>query len=142
MHYNEADMDSLASPDVSANQSADALAGSAGADSAPRRTWLAAERTYLAWLRTSLGALGLAVAVGRLLPALIDVSHVAFGLLGIGYGALGVFLLCAGAYRTQRVRVALAAQRPLPGDAWTIWVLTAVCLVLALFTIILIAVEV
>ena len=34
------------------------------ADSAPRRTWLAAERTYLAWLRTGLGALGLALAVG------------------------------------------------------------------------------
>ena len=135
-------MDSLASPDVSANQSADALAGAAGADSAPRRTWLAAERTYLAWLRTGLGALGLALAVGRLLPALIDVSHVEFGLLGIGYGALGIFLLCMSAYRAQRVRVALAAQRPLPGDAWTIWVLTAVCLVLALFTIILIAVEV
>ena len=32
-------------------------------DSAPRRTWLAAERTYLAWLRTGLGALGLALAI-------------------------------------------------------------------------------
>ena len=41
-------------------------------DSAPRRTWLAAERTYLAWLRTAFAALGLAIAVGRLLPALVD----------------------------------------------------------------------
>ena len=88
------------------------------ADSAPRRTWLAAERTYLAWLRTGLGALGLALAVGRLLPALIDVSHVAFGLLGIGYGVLGVFLLVLSAYRAQRMRAALAAQRPLPTDVW------------------------
>jgi putative membrane protein len=109
-------------------------------DSAPRRTWLAAERTYLAWLRTGLGALGLALAVGRLLPALIDVSHVEFGLLGIGYGALGVFLLCLSAYRAQRVRAALAAQRALPPDTWTIWVLTAVSLVLAVLTVILIAV--
>ena len=30
-----------------------------------RRTWLAAERTYLAWLRTGLGAIGVALAVGR-----------------------------------------------------------------------------
>ncbi len=111
-------------------------------DSAPRRTWLAAERTYLAWLRTGLGALGLAVAVGRLVPALIDASHVAFGLLGIGYGALGVFLIFLSAYRTQRIRAALAAQRQLPTDVWTIWVLTAVGLVLALATIVLIAVEV
>jgi len=112
------------------------------ADSAPRRTWLAAERTYLAWLRTGLGALGLALAVGRLVPALIDVSHVEFGLLGIGYGALGIFLLCMSAYRAQRVRHALAAQRALPSDAWAILVLTATSLVLAVFTVILIAIEV
>jgi putative membrane protein len=117
------------------------VAGPAGGDSAPRRTWLAAERTYLAWLRTGLGALGLALAVGRLIPALVDVSHVEFGLLGIGYGALGIFLLCMAAYRAQRVRTALAAHRPLPSDVWTLWVLTAASLVLAVFTVILIAVE-
>jgi putative membrane protein len=111
-------------------------------DSAPRRTWLAAERTYLAWLRTGLGALGIALAVGRLLPALIETEHVGFGLLGIGYGALGVFLLVMSAYRTHRVRAALVAQRPLPADAWTIWVLTAASLVLATGTIALVAVAI
>ena len=88
------------------------------ADSAPRRTWLAAERTYLAWLRTGLGALGLALAVGRLLPALVDADHTAFGVLGAGYGLLGVFVLFLGAYRAQRVRSALAAGRPVPTDFW------------------------
>ncbi len=112
------------------------------ADSAPRRTWLAAERTYLAWLRTGLGALGLALAVGRLLPALVDAEHVAFGLLGLGYGALGVFLLIMSAYRAQRVRTALAAGRALPTDTWTIWVLTAAGLVLALGTIALVVVAI
>jgi putative membrane protein len=111
-------------------------------DSAPRRTWLAAERTYLAWLRTGLGALGLALAVGRLIPALVDVSQVAFGLLGVGYGVLGIVLLVMGAYRAQRVRAALAAQRPLPSDAWTLWALTAFSVVLAVATVILIAVEI
>jgi putative membrane protein len=111
-------------------------------DSAPRRTWLAAERTYLAWLRTGLGALGLAIAVGRLLPALVDASHVEFGLLGIAFGVLGVLLLVLAAYRTQRVRSALERQRPLPTDAWTIWVLTGVALVLAALTVLLIAVAV
>jgi putative membrane protein len=113
--------------------------GPTGGDSAPRRTWLAAERTYLAWLRTGLGALGLALAVGRLLPALIDISHVQFGLLGIGYGVLGVFLIFLSAYRAQRIRAALAAQRPLPTDMWMIWALTAASLVLAALTIVLIA---
>jgi putative membrane protein len=111
-------------------------------DSAPRRTWLAAERTYLAWLRTGLGALGIALAVGRLLPALIETEHIGFGLLGIGYGALGVFLLVMSAYRTHRVRAALVAQRPLPADAWTIWVLTAAGLVLAAGTIALVVVAI
>jgi len=111
-------------------------------DSAPRRTWLAAERTYLAWLRTSLGALGLALAVGRLIPALIDASHVAFGLLGAGYGVLGVLFLVLGAYRTQRVRAALVANRPLPADAWSLWVLTVLSIVLAVATIALVVVEV
>jgi putative membrane protein len=111
-------------------------------DSAPRRTWLAAERTYLAWLRTGLGALGIALAVGRLLPALIDAEHRAFGLLGVGYGALGVFLLVMSAYRTHRVRAALVAQRPLPADAWTIWVLTAAGLVLGAGTIALVVVAI
>jgi putative membrane protein len=112
------------------------------ADSAPRRTWLAAERTYLAWLRTGLGALGLALAVGRLLPALIDASHVAFGVLGTGYAALGVFLLVLAAFRAQRTRAALAAGRPLPMDFWAVWVLTAASIVLGVATIMLIFVEV
>ena len=111
-------------------------------DSAPRRTWLAAERTYLAWLRTGLGALGLALAVGRLLPALIDASHLAFGVLGAGYAALGVFLVVMAAYRAQRTRAALAAGRPLPLDLWVIWVLTAASIVLAVATVVLVLVEV
>ncbi len=111
-------------------------------DSAPRRTWLAAERTYLAWLRTGLGALGLALAVGRLLPALIDASHLAFGVLGAGYAALGVFLVVMAAYRAQRTRAALAAGQPLPLDLWVIWVLTAASIVLAVATVVLVLVEV
>ena len=111
-------------------------------DSAPRRTWLAAERTYLAWIRTALGAFGMALAVGRLLPALTDVSHVAFGLLGAGYGVFGLVLLLLAAYRSRGVRSALAAQRPLPEHAWTLWLVTGFALVLGAFTVILVLVEI
>ena len=45
----------------------------AGLD-ATRRTRLANERTYLAWWRTGLAALGLSVAIGALLPALTPLS--------------------------------------------------------------------
>ena len=111
-------------------------------ESAPRRTLLAAERTYLAWLRTGLGALGLAVAVGRLLPALIDASHLAFGMLGTGYAVFGVLVLVLAAYRAQRTRAALATRRPMPTDFWAIWLLTGISVVLAVATIVLILVEV
>lgn len=111
-------------------------------DSAPRRTWLAAERTFLAWLRTAFAALALALAVGRLLPALISVSHVAFAVVGAAYGIFGLLVLVLGAYRTQRVRLALTANRPLPTDMWTVWLLTVVGLALAVATIVLILVEV
>jgi len=111
-------------------------------ESAPRRTWLAAERTYLAWLRTALGALGLALAVGRLLPALIDVDHTTFGLLGAGYGLLGAFVLVLGAYRAQRIRSALVAGRPMPADFWEIWALTVFSLLLAVATVVLVFAEV
>lgn len=111
-------------------------------DSAPRRTWLAAERTYLAWVRTALGALGMALAVGRLLPALTDVSHVAFGLLGAAYGVFGLILVLLAAYRSASVRSSLAAQQPLREHAWTLWLVTAFALVLGAFTIVLVLVEV
>jgi putative membrane protein len=110
--------------------------------SAPRRTWLASERTYLAWLRTALAALALAVGVGRLLPALVASSHVAFGLVGAGYGVLGVLILALGAWRLQRVSASLASNHPMPADVWTLWVLTALGIVLAVATIALVIVEV
>jgi putative membrane protein len=113
-----------------------------GDGSAPRRTWLAAERTYLAWVRTALGALGMAVAVGRLLPALAQVSHVTFGLLGAAYGVFGVLLLLLAAYRSRGIRAALAAQDPLPEHGWTLNVITGFGLVLAVLTIALIVVEI
>lgn len=110
-------------------------------ESAPRRTLLAAERTYLAWLRTGLGALGLAVAVGRLLPALIDASHLAFGILGAGYAAFGVLILVLAVFRAQRTRAALVARRSMPADFWAIWLLTVSSIVLAVATIALLFVE-
>jgi putative membrane protein len=116
--------------------------GSVGArDSAPRRTSLAAERTYLAWMRTGLAALGLALAVGRLIPALIDVHRVPFAALGLGYGLFGAFLIGYAAYNNLSVRAALEKDRSLPDDRWAIVVTTVFALALALVTVLLVLVE-
>lgn len=66
---------------------------------ATRRTRLASERTELAWWRTGLTALAVALAVGRVIPGLdhnstqwpYDVAGICFALYGlavIGYGSL------------------------------------------------------
>jgi putative membrane protein len=101
---------------------------------------LAAERTYLAWLRTGLGALGLSLAVGRLIPALISQGRVPFAVLGVGYGLFGVFLIVYALYNTRSARAALAHDAPLPDDSWAIIVTTVFALVLAVVTIVLVLV--
>jgi putative membrane protein len=117
-----------------------AVAGGGGGGSAPRRTDMAAERTYLAWLRTGLGALGLSLAVGRLIPALIGEGRGAFAALGVGYGLFGAFLIAYAAHSDKAVRSALAEDGPLPDDWWAILVPTVCGLVLAVVTILLVLV--
>jgi len=113
-----------------------------GRDSAPRRTYLAAERTYLAWLRTGLTSIGIALAVGRLIPTLIDASQAAFAVLGIGYGLLGAFLIVYAAVSARRIRRALDEDRPLPSDWAAILTTTVGALVLAAITMVMLVAEI
>lgn len=71
---------------------------------APRRTQLAAERTWLAWWRTGLAAAAGAIGIGRLLPELIDGTTWPYAVLGTGYGALALALMGGAAVRQRRVR--------------------------------------
>jgi len=74
---------------------------------ASRRTWLAAERTWLAWWRTGIGATAVAIAVGRLVPAVTHGSRWPFRVLGIGYGLLAVAVLVIGGVRQRSTAEAL-----------------------------------
>jgi uncharacterized membrane protein YidH (DUF202 family) len=78
-------------------------------DDASRRTWLAHERTVLAWWRTALAAIAVALGVGRLLPSLLDVGERPFVILGVGYGILAVGLVAYGAVHHRAVKRALEA---------------------------------
>jgi putative membrane protein len=113
-----------------------------GTDLAPRRTLMAAERTYLAWLRTGLGALAVSIAVGRVAPALLGGSHWAYALLGAGYGVLGVFFIVYAVWRAKRLDAALAAGVPVGLDWWALAVTTVLGLALAITTIAMVLVEV
>ncbi len=105
---------------------------------APRRTHLAAERTWLAWWRTGLTAAAGAIGVGRLLPELIPGSTWPYVVLGTGYGALGLALMYAAAVRQTRVRDALRRDEfEELSDAWVLG-FTVAGMLLTAFTIVLV----
>jgi len=115
-------------------------ASDSSATDASRRTWLAAERTWLAWWRTGLGATAAAVAVGRILPGLSGGEHWPLRALGLAYGVLAVVILVIGGMRQTRVAAALRRGRyDELSDPLVMW-LTASAVVLALATIVVVAV--
>jgi putative membrane protein len=78
-----------------------------GVDDATRRTRLANERTYLAWWRTGLTSLAVAVGVGRIAPDVSNGARWPYELVGAGFAAIGVVLLWIGYSRTRAVEDAL-----------------------------------
>jgi inner membrane protein YidH len=81
---------------------------------ATRRTRLANERTYLAWLRTSLTALAVAIGVGRIVPGVTNEARWPFEIVGGGFAVFGVLVMAYGALRYTRVEDALKAGRYAP----------------------------
>ncbi|HKC22787.1 MAG TPA: DUF202 domain-containing protein [Gaiellaceae bacterium] len=76
---------------------------------ATRRTRLANERTYLAWLRSALTALAVAIGAGKIVPGVADVTSWPFELLGAGYAVLALGLVLGGLRRFLSVEEALRA---------------------------------
>lgn len=105
-----------------------------------RRTWLAAERTWLAWWRTGIAAAALAVGVGRLLPGLSVGALWPLRLLGLGYALLAVGVLLIGASRQRRGSEALRRGGFEPVSTSTVNALTGVAILLAVGTMVTIAV--
>jgi putative membrane protein len=78
-----------------------------GVEDATRRTRLANERTYLAWWRTGLTALAVAIGIGRVVPATADVRRWPYELVGAGFGVLGIVFVVVAHLRSRRVEAAL-----------------------------------
>jgi putative membrane protein len=108
---------------------------------ASRRTWLAAERTWLAWWRTGLGAAAVAVAVGRIVPAITHGARWPFRVIGIAYAVLAVAVLVIGAVRQRMTAAALrrGAYSELSGPL-VLW-LTAAAVLLSAAAVALVAVR-
>jgi uncharacterized membrane protein YidH (DUF202 family) len=103
-----------------------------------RRTSMAAERTWLAWWRTALGATAGALAVGRIAPQLLDVAPWPYILLGCGYASLAVGLSIVGAQRQRELEHALRTGGHVPLRFRTVAVFTVGGVAVAVMTVVLV----
>jgi inner membrane protein YidH len=108
---------------------------------ATRRTRLANERTYLAWLRSALTTLAVAIGAGKIVPDLADVPSWPFEILGAGFAVFAVVLIAYGARRFILVEKALAEGLYVPLDAGVAIALAAIASVLGVVTLALVFVH-
>jgi len=78
-----------------------------GIEDATRRTRLANERTYLAWWRTGLTAIAVAIGIGRIAPEVSNVTRWPYEIVGAGFGLLGIAFIWLGYARARAVEEAL-----------------------------------
>lgn len=106
---------------------------------ATRRTHLANERTYLAWWRTAVATIALALGVGRLLPEVLDRGAVwPYAALGAAWALLGAGISVYAYVRKRAVDRALAEGRYAHPSGPALAALSAAGAVLALLTVALI----
>jgi putative membrane protein len=102
---------------------------------------MAAERTWLAWWRTALAATAGSLAVGRLVPEVVDVTSWPYIALGTAYAALAVGLLVVGARRQRDLQRALDRDVPAPLSFSVMMVFTIGGVALALTTVVLVVTQ-
>jgi putative membrane protein len=106
-----------------------------------RRTRLAAERTWLAWWRSGIAAATAALAVGGLIPELVDGAGWPYVALGCGYAVASFAMFGLGAQRKRAVDLALdrGEYSSLPA-LWAVLLSAAgACLALATLLVVVLA---
>lgn len=114
---------------------------SAPADDVSRRTLLAAERTWLAWWRSGIAASTAAVAVGGVVPQLVEGGRTPYVLLGAGYAGLATAVFALAALRHRQVQRALERGEFEGVAEHGVLALTLVAMLLSLTTLVVIIVE-
>jgi putative membrane protein len=108
---------------------------------ATRRTYLANERTELAWWRTGLTALAVSLGVGRLIPELGTGPNWPYAVIGAGYAVLGTAFIVYGSWRERAVRRALQRGEFAYPDSRVFAALTTLAVLLGLATFLLVVLE-
>jgi putative membrane protein len=106
---------------------------------ASRRTYLAGERTQLAWWRTGLTALAVALGVGRVVPELSGGgARWPYVLAGAGFALWGIFAIAYGTANREAMERALRHGRFHEAPAWPLRTLSFAGIALGLLTALLI----
>jgi len=108
---------------------------------ATRRTHLANERTYLAWLRSGLTAVAVGLGIAKVLPSLQEGPAWHLVALGIGFCLLGLVLMVFGVFRLRRVDQALRRGEFGPLDDRTAVAIGALAALLATLTVLVLLLE-
>jgi putative membrane protein len=108
---------------------------------ATRRTRLANERTYLAWWRSGLTSLAVAIGAGKIAPEVTGAKSWPYQILGAGFAMIGVAFIVYGYVRQRTVEAALREGKFAPLDVRVSLALTAATTVLGVATVVLVLVE-
>lgn len=106
---------------------------------ASRRTFLAGERTQLAWWRTGLTALAVALGVGRVVPELSGSPlRWPYVITGVGFAIWGIFTIAYGTAEREAMEKALREGRFREAPKWPLRALATSGIALGLLTSVLI----
>lgn len=109
---------------------------------ASRRTFLASERTQLAWWRTGLTALAVALGVGRVVPELSGTAlRWPYVITGVGFAIWGIFTIAYGTADREAMEKALREGRFREAPIWPLRALAASGIALGLLTAVLILLD-
>jgi inner membrane protein YidH len=111
------------------------------AEDATRRTYLANERTYLAWWRTGVTCLAVAFGAGRIVPALGNHPRWPYAAVGAGFALLGIAFMALGARRQREVHAAVTRGEFVDLDDSLTGALTGAGVVLGLAVLVLVIVD-
>ncbi|MGE0068110.1 MAG: YidH family protein [Solirubrobacterales bacterium] len=104
-----------------------------------RRTRLAGERTQLAWWRTGLAALAVALGVGRVVPELDPTATKwPYAVAGVGFAIWGIAALAFGTLQRTEVEHAIDHDEVREPRTWPLLALTLLGIALGLLTALLI----
>jgi uncharacterized membrane protein YidH (DUF202 family) len=109
---------------------------------ATRRTYLASERTQLAWWRTGLAAIAVALGVGRVVPELDkSATRWPYVVAGVGFALWGILAIAYGSAQRTAISKALAEGRFHEAAPWPLRTLAVGGVGLGLLTALLILLD-